>query len=38
MRAADQEGFPEADLAFHAKITAMAGNVVLKTCWPASMP
>jgi DNA-binding FadR family transcriptional regulator len=27
MRAADQEGFPEADLAFHAKIAAMAEHL-----------
>jgi GntR family transcriptional regulator, transcriptional repressor for pyruvate dehydrogenase complex len=30
MRAADQASFPDADLAFHAEIAAMAGNVVLK--------
>jgi GntR family transcriptional regulator, transcriptional repressor for pyruvate dehydrogenase complex len=30
MRTSDQDRFPDADLAFHAKIVAMAGNVVLE--------
>jgi GntR family transcriptional regulator, transcriptional repressor for pyruvate dehydrogenase complex len=30
MRAADPDGFPDADLAFHTKIADMADNVVLK--------
>jgi GntR family transcriptional repressor for pyruvate dehydrogenase complex len=30
MRVSDQEGFPDADLAFHSRIAVMAGNVVLK--------
>ena len=30
MRTSDQERFPDADLAFHARIAAMAGNVVLQ--------
>ena len=30
MRVSDQAGFPDADLAFHARIAAMAGNVVLE--------
>jgi GntR family transcriptional regulator, transcriptional repressor for pyruvate dehydrogenase complex len=30
MRTSDQDHFPDADLAFHAKIAAMAGNVVLR--------
>ena len=30
MRTSDQAGFPDADLAFHAKIAAMARNVVLE--------
>jgi GntR family transcriptional regulator, transcriptional repressor for pyruvate dehydrogenase complex len=29
MRVSDQAGFPDADVAFHARIAAMAGNVVL---------
>jgi GntR family transcriptional repressor for pyruvate dehydrogenase complex len=28
MRVSDLEGFPDADLAFHTRIAAMAGNVV----------
>ena len=30
MRVSDQAGFPDADLAFHAKIAELAGNVVLQ--------
>jgi GntR family transcriptional regulator, transcriptional repressor for pyruvate dehydrogenase complex len=30
MRVSDQAGFPDADLAFHAKIAELAGNVVLE--------
>ena len=30
MRTSDQDRFPDADLAFHAKIAALAGNVVLE--------
>jgi GntR family transcriptional regulator, transcriptional repressor for pyruvate dehydrogenase complex len=30
MRTSDQDRFPDADLAFHARIAAMAGNVVLE--------
>jgi GntR family transcriptional regulator, transcriptional repressor for pyruvate dehydrogenase complex len=30
MRVSDQAGFPDADLAFHAKITELAGNIVLE--------
>ena len=30
MRTSDEAGFPDADLAFHARIAGMAGNVVLE--------
>jgi GntR family transcriptional repressor for pyruvate dehydrogenase complex len=30
MRVSDQAGFPDADLAFHAKLAELAGNVVLE--------
>jgi DNA-binding FadR family transcriptional regulator len=38
MRTSDREHFADADMAFHAKLAELAGNVVLKTCWPASAP
>jgi GntR family transcriptional repressor for pyruvate dehydrogenase complex len=30
MRTSDEAGFPDADLAFHARIAGLAGNVVLE--------